>query len=64
MAQMRKIRILWMVDSEGIDLIVMNIHKKTAMERLSIGGTAEKIIRAANVPVLAVPSNARAPNNG
>jgi nucleotide-binding universal stress UspA family protein len=53
-----------MVDSEGIDLIVMNIHKKTAMERLSIGGTAEKIIRAANVPVLAVPSNARAPNNG
>jgi nucleotide-binding universal stress UspA family protein len=55
-------RILWMVDSERIDLIVMNIHKKTAMERLSIGSTAEKIIRAANVPVLAVPSSARAPS--
>jgi nucleotide-binding universal stress UspA family protein len=55
-------RILSMVDSEGIDLIVMNIHKKTAMERLSIGSNAEKTIRAANVPVLAVPSSPRAPN--
>jgi hypothetical protein len=34
----------------------MNIHTKTVMDRLSIGSTAEKIIRAANVPVLAVPS--------
>lgn len=49
-------RILSMVENERINLIVMNIHKKTAVERLSIGSTAEKIIRAANVPVLAVPS--------
>jgi nucleotide-binding universal stress UspA family protein len=57
-------RILWMVENERIDLIVMNIHKKTAMQRLSIGSTAEKIIRAANVPVLAVPSTGSTTPNG
>jgi nucleotide-binding universal stress UspA family protein len=57
-------RILWMVENERIDLIVMNIHKKTAMERLAIGSTAEKIIRAANVPVLAVPSTGSTTTNG
>jgi len=49
-------RILSMAEQVPADLIVMNIHTKTVMDRLSIGSTAEKIIRAANVPVLAVPS--------
>jgi len=49
-------RILPIVKKEKIDLIVMNLHQKTIMDRLTIGSTAEKIIRAATIPVLAVPS--------
>ena len=50
-------RILHLVKSERIDLIVMNIHSKTVADRLTIGSTAEKIIRTAEIPVLAVPSS-------
>jgi nucleotide-binding universal stress UspA family protein len=51
-------RILPIVKNEKIDLIVVNIHGKTVMDRITIGSTAEKIIRAAKVPVLAVPADA------
>lgn len=48
-------RILSLLTKEKIDLIVMNIHGKTFIDRISLGSTAEKIVRAVDVPVLAIP---------
>src|SRR5262245_7508883 len=52
-------RILPMIRKEKIDLIVMNIHGKTLFDRLSLGSTAEKLVRGASAPVLVIPSMAR-----
>ena len=40
---------------ENRDLIVVNLHSKSAVERAFLGSTAERVIRAATVPVLSVP---------
>jgi nucleotide-binding universal stress UspA family protein len=37
------------------DLIVINLHSKGAMERALLGSTAERVIRTAALPVLALP---------
>jgi len=37
------------------DLIVINLHGKSAIERALLGSTAERVIRTATVPVLALP---------
>jgi nucleotide-binding universal stress UspA family protein len=37
------------------DLIVINLHGKGAIERALLGSTAERVIRTATVPVLALP---------
>jgi len=37
------------------DLIVINLHGKGAVERALLGSTAERVIRTASVPVLALP---------
>ena len=37
------------------DLIVINLHGKGAIERAFLGSTAERVIRTASVPVLALP---------
>jgi nucleotide-binding universal stress UspA family protein len=37
------------------DLIVINLHGKGAIERALLGSTAERVIRTASVPVLALP---------
>jgi len=37
------------------DLIVINLHGKGAIERALLGSTAERVIRTAAVPVLALP---------
>jgi len=52
-------RILPMLRKEKIDLLVMNIHGKTLLDRLSLGSTAEKLVRGAAVPVLVIPPMAR-----
>jgi nucleotide-binding universal stress UspA family protein len=49
-------RILPLLKRSGVDLVVINIHKKTLLDRLRIGSTAEKIVSGSPVPVLAVPS--------
>jgi nucleotide-binding universal stress UspA family protein len=41
------------------DLIVMNIHGKSRLDRMLLGSTAERTIRAAECPVLSIP-----PRNG
>jgi nucleotide-binding universal stress UspA family protein len=37
------------------DLIVINLHGKGAIERALLGSTAERVIRTAALPVLALP---------
>jgi nucleotide-binding universal stress UspA family protein len=48
-------RILSFLKKEKVDLIVMNIHGKTLLDRIAIGSTAEKVVRTAGVPVLVIP---------
>ena len=51
-------RILRILSREKIDLIVMNIHGETLLDRLSRGSVAEKVVRFATIPVLVVPPGA------
>jgi nucleotide-binding universal stress UspA family protein len=48
-------RILPMIRKEEIDLVVINIHGKTLLDRLSLGSTAEKLVRGSAAPVLVIP---------
>jgi nucleotide-binding universal stress UspA family protein len=47
--------ILTFVENNLPDLLVMNIHGKGALERALLGSTAERVIRGAPCPVLAIP---------
>ena len=38
-----------------VDLIVLNLHSKTFLERAMLGSTAERVIRTAAIPVLSLP---------
>jgi nucleotide-binding universal stress UspA family protein len=42
-------------ESGSMDLIVLNLHSKTFLERAMLGSTAERVIRSAHVPVLSLP---------
>jgi nucleotide-binding universal stress UspA family protein len=47
------------------DLVVMGTHGRRGFDRLAVGSTAEDVIRAAAVPVIAFPRTCeRAPNAG
>ncbi|QLH76004.1 universal stress protein [Halosimplex rubrum] len=46
--------ILEYVDDHGVDLVVMGTHGRTGLERYLLGSVTEKIVRAADVPVLTV----------
>ena len=47
------------------DLLVMNIHGKNLFDRALLGTTANRVIRAANCPVMLIPPmNKRAPARG
>jgi nucleotide-binding universal stress UspA family protein len=54
-------RILALAEEIGVDLIVMNIHGKGMLDRALMGATAERVLRAAQCPVLAVPAKASTP---
>ena len=41
---------------QGVDLMIMSTHGRSGMGRRIMGGTADKIVRSATVPVLAVSS--------
>lgn len=47
--------ILRMLEDEKIDLVVMNIHGKGMLDRALLGSTAERVVRAASCPVMAIP---------
>jgi nucleotide-binding universal stress UspA family protein len=48
-------RILAAADEGGIDVIILNTHGKSGVERALLGSTAERVVRGAHVPVLSVP---------
>jgi nucleotide-binding universal stress UspA family protein len=47
--------IIRIADENSVDFIVMAIGKKSRMDRILLGTTAEQVIREAKVPVLSVP---------
>src|SRR5262252_1965204 len=47
--------ILRTLEDEKIDLLVMNIHGKGMIDRALLGSTAERVVRAARCPVMAIP---------
>jgi nucleotide-binding universal stress UspA family protein len=47
--------ILDILNTEKIDLLVMNIHGKGMLDRALLGSTAERVVRAAECPVLLIP---------
>ena len=42
-------------DENTVDFIVLAVSRKSRMDRILLGTTAEKVIRDANVPVLSIP---------
>jgi nucleotide-binding universal stress UspA family protein len=52
-------QILNVVKQTRADLLVMNIHGKGGLERALLGSTAERVIRGASCPVLAIPPSRR-----
>ena len=51
-------QILAYVDDHDVDLVVLGTRGLTGLERYLLGSVAEKVIRMADVPVLAVPTPA------
>jgi len=46
--------ILEYADKQGIDVIVMSTHGRSGVGRFLMGSTTERVIRAGDIPVLAV----------
>jgi nucleotide-binding universal stress UspA family protein len=51
--------ILRVANEEKMNLIVLNLEGKTLVERAVLGATAERVIRAAHMPVLSIPVTAK-----
>ena len=49
------LQILTIAEKNRADMVVMNIHGKGMLERALLGSTAERVIRGAPCPVLAIP---------
>jgi nucleotide-binding universal stress UspA family protein len=54
--------ILFLVERENVDLIVLGTHSKTGLERLMFGSDAESILRRVSCPVLTVGPRAAKPS--
>jgi nucleotide-binding universal stress UspA family protein len=48
-------KIVEIVEERGMDIIVLNLQSKSIMERALLGSTAERVVRLARTPVIAVP---------
>ncbi|MCD6137859.1 MAG: universal stress protein [Deltaproteobacteria bacterium] len=48
------VEILKMIDSEGIDLVVMGTHGRKGLEHRIFGSIAEKVVKKSPVPVLTI----------
>ena len=51
--------ILREADQRGVDLIVVGVHGRSALDRLVFGSTADHLVRRATCPILTVPNDAR-----
>jgi nucleotide-binding universal stress UspA family protein len=51
--------ILHFADENSIDLIVLNLERKAALERVLLGTTAEQVVRLSHMPVLSIPVEVR-----
>ena len=47
--------IIRFADESGADLLIQNLKSKGVLERIMIGATAERVIRASHIPVLSIP---------
>jgi nucleotide-binding universal stress UspA family protein len=47
--------ILNALKKDKFDLVVMNVHGKSILDRALLGSTAERVVRGAGVPVLLIP---------
>jgi nucleotide-binding universal stress UspA family protein len=47
--------IIRFADEANADLIVQNLKSKGVLERVMLGATAERVIRASHIPVLSIP---------
>jgi nucleotide-binding universal stress UspA family protein len=47
--------ILRLLKKEKIDLLVMNIHGKGLLDRALLGSTSDRVVRAADCPVMLIP---------
>jgi nucleotide-binding universal stress UspA family protein len=52
------------VETNNIDLVVMGTHGRSGLDRIVLGSVAEKTIRSAPIPVVAVPPAADIPEPG
>jgi nucleotide-binding universal stress UspA family protein len=43
------------IETEKVDLLVMNIHGKGMLDRALLGSTAERVVRSASCPVMMIP---------
>jgi nucleotide-binding universal stress UspA family protein len=48
-------KIVEIADERGMDIIVLNLQSKSMLERALLGSTAERVVRLARTPVIAVP---------
>jgi nucleotide-binding universal stress UspA family protein len=48
-------RILKILNEEKVGLLVMNVHGKGMLDRALVGSTAERVVRAAECPVMLIP---------
>jgi len=56
--------ILDALKSDRSDLLVMNVHGKSLLDRALLGSTAERVVRGAVCPVLLIPPMAKAKKRG
>jgi nucleotide-binding universal stress UspA family protein len=50
-------------DEHRVDLIVLGTHGRTGVSRALLGSVAERVVRTASCPVLAVPRRRRRPDD-
>jgi nucleotide-binding universal stress UspA family protein len=48
-------KIVQIAEERGMDIVILNLHSKTTVERALLGSTAERVVRLARTPVLSVP---------
>lgn len=51
-------------EENGFDLVVLNLHGKSRLERGLLGSTAERVVRGSRVPVLSIPAHGGKENGG